>query len=75
MCIERDVFEQMSAAGIHRNEIFDTMRVGDEYLSEDYAFCRRWRALGGKVHVNTLSDLSHQGNKVYRGSLAAALGS
>ena len=37
-----------------------------EYLSEDFAFCRRWRALGGEVWVDTHSDLAHTGSKTYR---------
>ena len=23
-----------------------------DYLPEDYAFCKRWRDLGGKIHVS-----------------------
>ena len=34
------------------------------YLSEDFAFCRRWRDLGGKLWLDTNSRLSHIG--VYR---------
>jgi hypothetical protein len=33
-----------------------------EYLSEDYAFCQRWRKLGGKVWLDTDSRLVHIGN-------------
>lgn len=31
------------------------------YLSEDYAFCRRWQRIGGKVHVDIGSELGHMG--------------
>jgi hypothetical protein len=31
------------------------------YLSEDYAFCNRWRALGGTVWLDTRSRLTHVG--------------
>jgi hypothetical protein len=31
------------------------------YLSEDYTFCKRWRALGGKIWLDTESTLSHIG--------------
>lgn len=65
MCITRGVFDKMRAAGIGRHEFFDTMTIGDGYLSEDYAFCHRWRSLGGKIHVDVNSDLSHQGAKLY----------
>ncbi len=43
------------------------------YLSEDYAFCRRWQALGGKVHVDTRSRLAHQGLQTWQGDLPRAL--
>jgi hypothetical protein len=44
--------------------LFDTMidEETGEYLSEDYAFCRRWRKLGGKVWLDTESRLVHIGN-------------
>ena len=37
------------------------------WLSEDYAFCRRWQAVGGKVHVDARSRLAHQGLRTYAG--------
>lgn len=43
------------------------------YLSEDYAFCRRWQTLGGKVHIDAQSDLAHQGLRTYTGHFGAAL--
>jgi hypothetical protein len=41
------------------------------YLSEDYAFCHRWRALGGRVYVDMNAKLSHQGVCLYEGDFAA----
>ena len=54
---------------------FDTMihPARRTFLSEDYAFCERWRAIGGKVHVDTRSDLVHPGFRAYRGNFAASL--
>ena len=40
------------------------------YLSEDYAFCHRWRALGGKVWLNTRSTLIHIGPHEFLGNPA-----
>ena len=39
-----------------------------EYLSEDYAFCQRWRALGGKIWLDTQSVLAHIGPHEFVGS-------
>lgn len=45
------------------------------YLSEDYAFCRRWRDIGGQVFVDTQSKLSHQGIYTWEGDFGASLAS
>jgi hypothetical protein len=39
-----------------------------EYLSEDYAFCRRWRALGGDIWLDLRSKLTHIGADYFRGN-------
>ena len=43
------------------------------YLSEDYGFCRIWEALGGDIYVDANSNLSHSGERLYRGDFAATL--
>lgn len=45
-----------------------------QHLSEDYAFCKRWRDLGGEIYADFLGELSHVGSMVFRGSLAKAMG-
>ncbi len=54
---------------------FDCMVDPDSgrYLSEDYAFCRRWRDIGGKVHVDLQCKLMHLGQHLFRGDLAESL--
>ena len=47
--------------------------VSRRYLSEDYAFCRLWNQLGGQVYVDTRSNLTHQGSKLYQGPFAQSL--
>ena len=37
--------------------------------SGDYAFCRKWRALGGKIYVDPEMRFSHTGVKSWEGSL------
>jgi hypothetical protein len=39
-----------------------------EYLSEDYAFCKRWRKIGGKIWLDTESRLVHIGNHEFYAS-------
>ena len=41
------------------------------YLSEDYAFCSRWRALGGTVWLDTRSKLTHAGPHDFVGNTMA----
>lgn len=41
------------------------------YLSEDYAFCRRWRAIGGEIWLDLTSKLTHTGNYSFRGNAEA----
>lgn len=40
-----------------------------ELLSEDYSFCSRWKALGGKVHM-LLEPCSHVGPTVFPGHVS-----
>ena len=51
--------------------IFDCMidPVSKRYLSEDYAFCRRWQDIGGKIYVDLLSGMCHIGNMTYEGDI------
>lgn len=53
---------------------FDTF-IDDEgrYLSEDYAFCRLWQKVGGKVYADTHSKLTHNGSHLFQGDLNATL--
>jgi hypothetical protein len=39
-------------------------------LGEDYAFCQRWRDLGGKVWIDPYIQTSHTGNKTFVGQLS-----
>tara|TARA_R100001591_G_scaffold5222_1_gene11583 strand:- start:1974 stop:2267 length:294 start_codon:yes stop_codon:yes gene_type:complete len=49
---------------------FDTMKDEDgRYLSEDYAFSRRWQKIGGKIYADIGSSLTHVGQYRYTGQL------
>ena len=57
----------------YQYSLFECMidtRTG-EYLSEDYAFCRRWLALGGEIWMDVKSRLTHYGANPFRGNLEA----
>ena len=44
-----------------------------ERLSEDYAFCKRWVAIGGVVKADVYSKLTHLGQYLWQGDLAASI--
>ena len=85
MCIKRSVIEKMYEAypqlmckNDHQNKdlddycaIFDCMidPVNRRYLSEDYAFCRRWQEIGGKIFADVTTTLGHIGNIRFTGRL------
>ncbi len=54
---------------------FDCMVDPDSgrYLSEDYAFCRRWRDTGGKIWVDLDCKLMNLGQHLFGGDLAESL--
>jgi hypothetical protein len=85
MLIKRDVFTKMHAkypellcVNDHQNKdldeyyaVFDCMidPVTRRYLSEDYAFCRRWQQMGGQIFADVLTVLGHIGNIRFQGTL------
>jgi hypothetical protein len=56
----------------NRFALFETMidKETGEYLSEDYAFCRRWRDLGGEIWLDLESKLTHVGPMRFVGDLS-----
>lgn len=85
MCIKRSVIQKMydhykdlMCVNDHQNKdldeycaIFDCMIDPDNrrYLSEDYAFCRRWQLMGGTIYADVTTVLGHVGNLRFSGSL------
>jgi cellulose synthase/poly-beta-1,6-N-acetylglucosamine synthase-like glycosyltransferase len=85
MLIKREVFKKMEerypelwCVNDHQNRDFDKYcalfdcMIDPEtkrYLSEDYAFCRRWQQMGGKIHADINTTLGHVGNLPFSGSL------
>jgi hypothetical protein len=89
MLIKREVFTKMfekypelKCVNDHQNKdldeyvaVFDCMidPVSRRYLSEDYAFCRRWQQMGGQIFADCLTVLGHVGNIRFQGSLEERL--
>jgi hypothetical protein len=49
--------------------LFSDYRIGKHKMGEDYAFCRRWIDMGGKVWVDPEIKMGHIGNKTFEGHL------
>lgn len=85
MLIKREVFTKMferypelNCVNDHQNRdleeycaVFDCMidPVTRRYLSEDYAFCRRWQQMGGQIFADCYTILGHVGNIRFQGKL------
>lgn len=50
--------------------LFMPMIARGQYMAEDFAFCVRWRMLGGKLFICPDVKLSHTGSHRFEGSLA-----
>lgn len=78
----RDHYPELMCVNDHSNRDFDEFPalfdcmidpVSRRYLSEDYAFCRRWQNMGGKIYGDTQTVLGHVGNLTFGGNLASRL--
>ena len=41
------------------------------YLSEDFAFCKRWTDMGGEIWADLNSKLTHVGPMTFHGDLSS----
>lgn len=81
MCIRREVLLDMikeypqtysnDVIGYNNDQkyytLFDTAIEDGRFLSEDYAFCSKWRRMGGKVYTYIFSVLYHTGFYKFQG--------
>jgi hypothetical protein len=60
----------------HRFALFDCLidPATGIYLSEDFAFCRRWSALGGEIWIDLRSRLTHVGAVPFVGDFSTQFG-
>jgi GT2 family glycosyltransferase len=85
MLIRREALERVAAAHPELTAeleaegrtamVFEPMIEAEtgEYLSEDYAFCRRFRDLGGEIWADVAARLVHAGPHAFAGSLVEAM--
>lgn len=51
-------------------DLFQPMIENRRRFAEDYAWCRRWAKLGGKIELLSTVRLTHTGSKTWSGALA-----
>ena len=89
MLINRSVFKKLEekfpelwCKNDHQNRDFDEYHAAFDcmidpesrrYLSEDYAFCRRWQQVGGKIYADVNTTLGHVGNLPFSGCMEERL--
>lgn len=62
-------YHDITAPGMQIFNLFDFKLDEHMYWSEDYVFCRKWRAVGGQSWIDPELMLHHKGEKVYSGRL------
>jgi hypothetical protein len=77
-CIERMVAAYPElifdpGEGQTEHALFDPIIVNKTRYSDDFAFCYRWRKIGGAVHVLPGVKLAHVGAHCFEGSLLDAM--
>ncbi len=69
---QRDHSIDAATASDNRFALFECMIAEDgTYLSEDFAFCKRWTDMGGEIWADRNSKLSHVGPMTFYGDLAS----
>jgi hypothetical protein len=69
---KRDHSYDASTASENRYALFECMIADDgTYLSEDFAFCKRWTDMGGEIWADLNSKLTHVGPLAFHGDLSS----
>ncbi|MGA2891495.1 MAG: hypothetical protein ABSE22_01415 [Xanthobacteraceae bacterium] len=69
---KRDHSIDAATSSNNRFALFECMIAEDgTYLSEDFAFCKRWIELGGEIWADLKSQLNHVGPMTFCGDLAS----
>lgn len=69
---KRDHSIDVATASNNRFALFECMIADDgTYLSEDFAFCKRWTDMGGEIWADLNSRLNHIGPMTFCGDLSS----
>jgi len=69
---KRDHSLDATTTSDNRYALFDTMvDASGTYLSEDFAFCKRWTDMGGEIWADLDSKLQHVGPLTFAGDLSS----
>jgi hypothetical protein len=69
---KRDHSVDAATASDNRFALFECMIAEDgTYLSEDFAFCKRWTDMGGEIWADLASKLNHVGPMTFCGDLSS----
>jgi hypothetical protein len=69
----REHSQDALAGSPNRFALFECMidPASGTYLSEDFAFCKRWTDIGGEIWADLESRLDHVGPAVFRGDISS----
>ena len=65
--------EYLGVTGEPEWALFNPFVDDKRYFSEDFSFCRRWRDIGGTVHICADIPLKHTGTHQFEGALQQTL--
>lgn len=61
--------DKQTGERIKLHYLFENILMEDMPLGEDYAFCERWRKLGGKIFIYPGIEFAHYGRGEWRGNM------
>lgn len=61
-------FEDKTISGGVGWGLFNNIQVGSVYFGEDYAFCKRWGHIGGKIYIDPELKVDHTGMTTWSAS-------
>jgi hypothetical protein len=65
-----ELYYKTDGGGEREYALFLDMLENEVRFSEDFSFCRRWRAIGGQIWVDPYAALLHSGMKHYTGKIS-----